>query len=140
MSEEKDLIKLHITMKEGGGESCWAERLSPTTARIDNVPFTHTEFGFNDIVEFVDQGEGGYYEFTKVIEHKTKTIGFRYEVKEGEEIKAVYGKLHGYFEKEKNVAMEGLMAGMAVIAIPYDMEDRALIEMMEAAPVATAPL
>ena len=57
-----DLIKVHageewINGWPIGGESLWAERISPKRARIDNVPFFTARLALNDIVEIDAEGE-----------------------------------------------------------------------------------
>ncbi len=114
------------------GESFWALQLTENTAQVDNILLSN-EVHYKDIVKF--NPETMIVE--KVIESTHDTIAIVYKTTE-ETIQEDYKKLHTYL-KEKNMSLEGMGAGIALLAFPKTMTDDEIIGIMENTPIQTAP-
>lgn len=121
MSEPKH-IKLNIP-----GESFWAKQLTEDTAEVDNI-LLEPSIGLGDIVKFNTKTNT----VETVLVKKTNTMAVNYSP-EGD-IKETYKTLYNYLESN-NILVEGMMAGMALIAVPVGLPDSAVEEIVSKCPV-----
>lgn len=129
MAEETETKHIKIRVE---GESFWAIQLTENTAIVDNILMTN-DVHFKDKVRFNPE--------TKLVEEVLEsfydTIALVYKTTE-ETVKEDYGKLYEYL-KPKDMHLEGMGAGIALLAFPKAMTDEQLIEIMENTPIQTAP-
>lgn len=121
MSESKH-IKLRVP-----GESFWAIPLSEDTAEVDNI-LLDGSIGLGDVVKFNPANN----EVVSVLVKKTNTMGIKYPTTG--DIKETYKKVYEYLE-ENNIKVEGMMAGMALIAVPVGIPDSAVEKIISESPV-----
>jgi hypothetical protein len=138
MSEaQTPLCKVFVKVTMGNQtytEFMWAHQVSPTTARITNIPFYTDQVGYEDIVRVGINGE-----VVEVLERATRTRCSSYEPEVGEEaIKLQWKSINDHFEK-LNILCESAIAGVFSMAVPLDMSDDALRELVGSCPVKLAP-
>jgi hypothetical protein len=121
MSEPKH-IKLNVP-----GESFWAKQLSENTAEVDNI-LLEPSIGLGDIVKFNPKNNS----VETVLVKKTNTMAVNYPT-DGD-IKETYKTLYNHLEGN-DIQVEGMMAGMALIAVPVGMLDSTIEDIVSKCPV-----
>lgn len=127
IAESEKYIKVHISFNDDenlGGESVWAVDLGLNRARVNNLPFFTSVFGFNDIIryEIID----GIHEFQQVITSVTKSWGVVWEPTDEddrEKSSEEWKQITIHFRDSGVRHLEGLMAGSFVVALPTDVSD-----------------
>lgn len=117
-----DLIKLHVP-----GESFWATKLTENTAKVDNI-LMRSEISLNDIVTFNPKNN----EVISVLIKKSNTIGITYDI-DGD-IKEIYKIIYNHFE-DNGIPVEGMLKGVALIAVPVGLPDSAVEKLIKECPV-----
>jgi len=118
---ERPLLKLHVP-----GESFWAYKISENTAEIGNI-LMNPDYCLGDIVSFNPNNN----EVIKLIEKKTTTLAMSYS-KDGD-VKEKYSKIYTYFE-DKNIKVEGMFAGVFLLAIPINIPEKAIEQIIAECP------
>lgn len=119
-------IKLHIP-----GESFWAQPLTKNTARVDNI-LLESSIGLGDTVSFNPETN----EVIEVLVKKTNTAAISY-VSSKETIKENFQKLYHHFESQ-GIKVEGVMPGIALMAIPVEMPDDTVDKLLNECPIKVA--
>jgi hypothetical protein len=138
MSEEKNpLCKVFVKVPMGGKtvkESLWARQVSSTTARIDNIPFYAGQIGYDDLVRVDINGE-----VVEVLERSTRTRCSSYEP-EGDKEAATrqWGAIQDHLNK-LNIVLESAIAGVFSMAVPLEVSDNALQDLVRNCPVKLTP-
>lgn len=138
MKNKDKYIKIHVP-----GESLWATDLGNNQAKIDNIPLTNL-FGFGDIIEYKEVNKDSAYEFVRVVQQTSKTFHIKYDA-EGYKysdvfdektiiIRERYKEISQYLKKF-NFFTEGIVAGMACVAVPIETTDKIFEAIIEASPV-----
>jgi hypothetical protein len=134
------VIKIGIPCHEDAPASrewCWAHRVSPTHAKLDNCCFLRDGVRFGDVVEFREQGEedGGSHEvlklFVRVVSRGSTQCEFVYATnaemrRKSPAIKRALTRrwrqishsLEKLPEDVRPVALEGMTAGYGCAAFP----------------------
>lgn len=134
------MVKVGIPTGSDNGPSmewCWAERLSPTHAKLCNCCVFRDDIGFGDIVEFREQGddEGGPHDamklFVRVVTRGSTQCQFMYStVAEARDespaakealtlrLRSIRQSLESLPEDVRPISFEGLFAGFACAAFP----------------------
>jgi hypothetical protein len=112
-------VKIHVTMKDGGGETLWAKKTeNENEFEICNTPFFVTEFGCGDIVKARQTGPH-FYEFEAVVKRVRETYYLEYLVEfDEEELKKRFPILLDEF-RAKGYTAEGVVTGYLVVGVPY---------------------
>lgn len=134
-----ELIRLHLTFRtplafEDGavhGESLWALRVSPTTAKIDNIPFGTGELALGDLVEF-----DADHEIVRVLESGARTRLAAYDPGPAETPATARYRVVKDFLAEHDVLTEGAVPGVVALSVPNDLSDAQLAEICSRCPVA----
>lgn len=129
MKEEEKLMKVYIPpFGEDLGESVWAKRVSSEDGKslveIRNVCMS-TQVHLNDIVQV--NRVNGRDTFIKVIEQKTRTVYVRYDAIPD------FKDIVNYLEA-RGCSVEGMVKGVASVAVPVGMPATLLIDLMEPCP------
>lgn len=111
-------------------ESLWAEAVGMDTARIQNIPFMTDQVAFQDLVRLDSGGK-----VLEILERTTRTRRVAYEAasdrQEAEhEFKAICDHL-----RQANIECESAVPGMFSMAVPLDVPDERLHELLEQCPV-----
>lgn len=120
------MIKIRFSFNDAempAGESVWAEQLSPTTAKICNIPFFMDEVSLEDVVSF--KNTDGINEYDSLVKKATKKLFIQYETGDNqEETKANYKKVVEHFRKAKyEFKLEGAMPGLMGVAYETDLNE-----------------
>jgi len=116
---EAGLIKVHFTIKGDdnlGGETCWAVPLDDGFATICNVPF-FVDASYGDLVHYTNVD--GINEVDEVIDSRYQSVGVTYPYATEEEARSLYREMFDHCEG-KGMKVEGMQAGIAIIAFPTD--------------------
>ncbi len=122
-------VGLPMTDRDGCVEWCFAHRLSPTLARIDNVPVFCDEVHFGDVVQYREQDPPHplFKDFVRVRTQGSTTYVFPvFDDEEAmpaeDEMRAVMGRVRASLlsmpEGDRPLAVEGVMAGWLASAWP----------------------
>lgn len=139
------LIKVGIPCPDDCGPSmewCWARRMSPSYARLENCCTFADGVSFGDIVEFCEQddSDGGPHEFLKsfvrvvtrgstqhVVAYATIDESRDKSDRSREIITQRYRELRRYCDAMPNsvrpIAVEGMVPGLACVAFPAHVTD-----------------
>lgn len=142
---DQGLIKVGIPCDGSTGPSrewCWAQRLSPSYARLDNCCTFADGVNFGDIVEFREQGDddGGPHELLKsfvrvvtrgstqhVVTYATVDESCDKSDRNREVMTKRYRELRQYCDAlpsdVRPIAVEGMVAGLACVAFPPQVTD-----------------
>jgi Domain of unknown function (DUF4265) len=127
-----EFIKIHVTYdgQNPAGEWLWAVRISPTTAKVDNIPFFTTAFTLGDLVK-IDRR----HEVVRVLERGARTRHATYPKKGSEAaVRKRYTRIKEYL-KRYDVEVEGAFPGLLAMAVPLDVSDEELHTICLACPV-----
>ena len=127
-----EFIKIHVTYdgQNPAGEWLWAVRISPTTAKVDNIPFFTTAFTLGDLVK-IDRR----HEVVRVLERGARTRHATYPKKGSEAtIRKRYTRIKEYLNRY-DVEVEGAFPGLLAMAVPLDVSDDDLHAICLACPV-----
>lgn len=122
MSKEVESIKLHVP-----GESFWATKLTDNTAQVDNILFDGS-IGYGDIVKYDPSNN----EVLSVLIKKTNTSAIKYST-DGD-IRIIFKTISTYFE-EKGIGVEGMIPGVAFLAVPIDFLEKDVLLIVNKCPV-----
>jgi Domain of unknown function (DUF4265) len=111
-------------------ESFWAEVVGPDAARITNIPFFTDAVAFGDVVR-VDPGG----KVLAVLERTTRTRRGTYPAApDRRDAEREWAALCDYLRRH-NVACESAVPGMFGMAVPPDISDERLAELLAQGPV-----
>lgn len=123
-------IKIHITNPKDeiiAGESVWATDLGNNTARIDNIPFFVDHVGYGDIIKY--DIVFGIREFQEIITKVTDSWGVIWEPTDKantEQTTEEWRKIADHL-KSNDVQFESASAGIFVISLPVDQNEKNII-------------
>jgi hypothetical protein len=109
-------------------EHLWARPITPTTAKVLNIPFYTDSFCLGDLIEH----RGG--EIIRVRERGARTYHAAYEVNSPEEAKSLWPVLKDYLA-EHDIRVERFYPGLFGMAVPVDISPERLMEIAQACPV-----
>jgi hypothetical protein len=127
-------VGLPMTDRDGCVEWCFAHRLSPTLARIDNVPVFCDEVHFGDVVEYREQDPPHplFKDFVRVRTRGSTTLVVPYcdeDVRlEADEYRRRFSQVRDQLlalpEPTRPLAVEGVYEGWLAMALPLGLKRR----------------
>lgn len=131
MSSQK-MIKVWIPVRlpneQISNEHLWATPINKHTVKIENIPF-FADLAMGDLVEIDSQCQ-----ILRVIEHCGKTRRGQYDwSRSTEENQRVWDIIREHLSKF-DIAVEGMGNGIFSMAVPLDLTDRKLQEIIVACP------
>lgn len=125
------MVKVGIPMTDDDGvEWCFAQRISATHARIDNVPVFCDAVNYGDVIEFREQDPPDvlFKEFVRVKTRGSHTLAFRFASRKvvrtltADELQARARRMREYLDAApgsiKPLAVEGIGEGWMAGAWP----------------------
>lgn len=100
------------------GESLWAKTTDdPHIVILDNLPIS-TGIKYGDKVRIDDD-----HNILEVIESTYNMLGMQYDSSGEETLKERWERIVKFFETEENIRIEGMCAGIAMLAVPKSKAD-----------------
>lgn len=123
-------IKVHITNPDDegfAGETVWAIDMGNDTAKIDNIPFFMDHVGYKDIIRY--DIVYGIKEFQEIITKVTETWGVLWKPTDKANTEQTTEEWHKIVThlKSNNVQFESAIAGIFVISLPVDQNEKNII-------------
>jgi hypothetical protein len=119
------MMKVHMTLDpERAGvcsESLWAIRINATTAKIDNIPLTTTDFCLGDLVRIDDRGE-----IMQVLERGARTRRAMYPAHGSrKQVVRRWQKIWDHLARW-DIEVEPAVPGVFMMAVPADIGNEEL--------------
>jgi hypothetical protein len=131
-------IKVNFTFdppQDGAtGESVWALPIGKKYAKINNIPFLVDGVSIDDIVEIQPDDTTHNKEFVRIVSRGSYKTYARYKKSKHKDVlQANYNAFRAHIQKAGGM-VEGMVPGIAMIAVPTTMKFEEAVGLLETAP------